>query len=171
MFFYLGAFYFPIGGNRGQICKWNLKIFFWLGAFISQLGAIGDKCVSGIWKCCLIGGIFFQLGEIGDNWGQMGANVLVEFENVFNWGQKIILGSRKPAIIGIIWTLCRILKLKYAQLSWGQTMERTVYCTVQLLIVLVCLKSSVFYSTATNLVGMFKEQLILQFSYWSCWYV
>jgi len=44
-------------------------------------------------------------------------------------------------------------------------MERTVYCTVQLLIVLVCLKSSVFYSTATNLVGMFKEQLILQFSY------
>ena len=26
--FYLGTFYFPIGGNKGQICKWNLKIFF-----------------------------------------------------------------------------------------------------------------------------------------------
>ena len=48
----------------------------------------------------------------------MGANVLVEFENVFfnwghfftiwriflSWGQKIILGSRKSAILGIIWT-------------------------------------------------------------------
>ena len=49
----------------------------------------------------------------------MGANVFVEFENVFliggiffyiwghfflSWGQKIILGSRKSAILGIIWT-------------------------------------------------------------------
>ena len=48
----------------------------------------------------------------------MGANVLVEFENVFllgafflqlgvfflSWGQKIILGSKKSAILGIIWT-------------------------------------------------------------------
>ena len=42
------------------------------------------------------------------NWGhffKLGANVLVEFEkDKFNWGQKIILGSRKSAILGIIWT-------------------------------------------------------------------
>jgi len=43
--------------------------------------------------------------------GAMGANVLGEFENVFliggvflSWGQKIILESRKSAILGIIWT-------------------------------------------------------------------
>ena len=42
----------------------------------------------------------------------LGANVLVEFENVFLiggifftiWGQKFILGLRKSAILGIIWT-------------------------------------------------------------------
>ena len=59
----------------------------------------------------LIGGIFFKLGA-------MGANELVEFENVFLIGgiflqlgafflkmrQKIILGSRKSAILGIIGT-------------------------------------------------------------------
>ena len=46
--------------------------------------------------------------------GQIGANVLVEFKNFFNWGvffynwgQKIILGSRKSAILGIIWTPVR----------------------------------------------------------------
>ena len=58
-----------------------------------------------------IWGIFLKLGA-------MGANVLVEFENVFligsiflqlgafflSWGEKIILGSRKSAILGIIWT-------------------------------------------------------------------
>ena len=32
-------------------------------------------------------------------------------------------------------------------------------------------KNSVLYSTATNLVAMFKEQCILQYSYLSCWYV
>ena len=68
-------------------------------------------------KKILSGGIFL-------NWGAMGANVLVEFENVFliggiflqlgafftiwgiflSWGQKVILGSRKSAILGIIWT-------------------------------------------------------------------
>ena len=67
----------------------------------------------------LIGGIFLNWGHFFYNWGQMGANVLVEFENVFliggiyfyNWGHfffklgaKIILGSRKSAILGIIWT-------------------------------------------------------------------
>jgi len=43
--------------------------------------------------------------------GAMGANVLVKFENIFtiwgiflSWGQKVILGSRKSAILGIIWT-------------------------------------------------------------------
>jgi len=61
----------------------------------------------------LIGGIFFY------NWGQLGTNMHVEFENIvliggifftiggiyFHfWGQKIILGLRKPAILGIIWT-------------------------------------------------------------------
>ena len=52
----------------------------------------------------LIGGIFFKLGANGEN-------VLVEFENVFliggiffKLGAKIILGSRKSAILGIIWT-------------------------------------------------------------------
>jgi len=44
-------------GQWGQICWWNLKIFFNCGIF-------------------LIGGIFFKLGA-------MGANVLVKFENVF----------------------------------------------------------------------------------------
>jgi len=55
--------------------------------------------------------------------GQLGENVLVEFENVFliggifftiggiflSWGQKIILGSRKSAILGIVGPLhvCR----------------------------------------------------------------
>ena len=48
----------------------------------------------------------------------MGANVLVKFKIVFliggnflqlgafflSWGQKIILGSRKSAILGTIWT-------------------------------------------------------------------
>ena len=55
--------------------------------------------------------MFFLIGGIFCNWGQMGANVLVEFENVifnggifYDWGQKIILGSRKTAILGIIWT-------------------------------------------------------------------
>ena len=72
----------------------EFKIFFLFGALF------------------LIGGIFFKLEA-------MEANVLVEFENVFfylgsffyNWGhflkvggQKIILGSRKSAILGIIWT-------------------------------------------------------------------
>ena len=28
----------------------------------------------------------------------------MEFKNFLNWGQKIILGSRKSAILGIIWT-------------------------------------------------------------------
>ena len=40
-------------------------------------------------------GHFFQMGA-------MGANVLVEFE------QKFILGSRKSAILGIIWTTDKI---------------------------------------------------------------
>ena len=52
-----------------------------------------------------IGGIFFKLGALG-------ANVLVEFEKkiltggIFfqNWEQKIILGSRKSAFLGIILT-------------------------------------------------------------------
>jgi len=59
-----------------------------------------------------IGGIFFQIGGNG-------ANVLVEFEKknltggIFlknwghffqNWGQKIILGSRKSAFLGILLT-------------------------------------------------------------------
>ena len=70
-------------------------------------------------KKILTGGIFFK------NWGHFfqiggnGANVLVEFEKkiltggiflkiggIFfqNWGQKIILGSRKSAFLGIILT-------------------------------------------------------------------
>ena len=51
-------------------------------------------------------GHFLRLGAIFfPNFGQLGANVLVEFKNVFyNWGQKIISGSRKSAILGIIWT-------------------------------------------------------------------
>jgi len=70
-------------------------------------------------KKILTGGIFFK------NWGHFfkiggnGANVLVEFEKknltggIFlknwghffqNWGQKIILGSRKSAFLGILLT-------------------------------------------------------------------
>ena len=85
----------------------------------------------------LIEGIFLNWGQMGANvllefekkkfdWGHfffnlgaMGANGLVEFENVvligsilftiggiffLSWGQKIILGSRKSAILGIVWT-------------------------------------------------------------------
>ena len=63
----------------------------------------------------------FLLGAFFLNWGQMCVNVLVEFKTFFNWGhffqmgamganvlvefeQKFILGSRKSAILGIIWT-------------------------------------------------------------------
>ena len=52
-----------------------------------------------------IGGIFYDWGQFFPDFGQLEANVLVEFKNVFyNWGQKIISGSRKSAILGIIWT-------------------------------------------------------------------
>ena len=59
-------------------------------------------------------GHFFKLGA-------MGANLLVEFENIFfnlghffyNWGQKFILGWRKSAILGIIWTPASGLNLIY----------------------------------------------------------
>ena len=37
---------------------------------------------------------------IGGKWGQMFFN----WGHFFSWGQKIILGSRKSAIFGIIWT-------------------------------------------------------------------
>jgi len=53
----IGGIYFPIGGNWGQMCKWNLKMLFNWGHFFpiggnwGQLGANGGKCVSGIRKC------------------------------------------------------------------------------------------------------------------------
>ena len=53
----LGAFLF----NWGQMCLWNLKMFFNWGQFL-QLGTF-----------------FYNEGK----WGQMGANVLVEFEYFF----------------------------------------------------------------------------------------
>ena len=59
----MGAF-FIIEGKWGQMCSWNLK------------------------KIILIGGIFY-------NWGQMGANVLVEFENaIFKGGIFLQLGAK-----------------------------------------------------------------------------
>ena len=65
MFFKLGAIFFPIWGNWGQMCKWNLKMFFNWGQMGAQMckwnlkfyfdwglffkfGANGGKCVSGI---------------------------------------------------------------------------------------------------------------------------
>ena len=80
----------------GQMCEWNWKKKFNWGHFFLKLGAF-----------------FFQIGGNG-------ANVLVEFEKkiltggifFLNWGQKIILGSRKSAFLGII--LTPVLKCKYS---------------------------------------------------------
>ena len=63
-------------------------------------------------KMFLIGGIFFKLEA-------MWANVLVEFENVFfYWGHffkvgGIILGSRKSAILGIIYGALYLFYSRY----------------------------------------------------------
>ena len=71
---YGGNFKFS-GGNFINIRCNQSKIVGKIKNFGGNLKNNGGKYVSGIWKCCFNGGIFY-------NWGQMGANVLVEFENV-----------------------------------------------------------------------------------------
>ena len=95
-----------IGGNCGQMGA-NVpvefeNIFLIGGIFFpnwGQLRANGGKCVSGIGICCFNWGIFL-IGRICFYWGQIGANVLVEFENVFligdffYWGHFFIIGGK-----------------------------------------------------------------------------
>ena len=66
----MGAFFFKFGA-MGQMCQWNFKKKFNWGQW--------GKCVSGILKKILTGGICFKIGGNG-------TNVLVEFEKNFNWG-------------------------------------------------------------------------------------
>ena len=110
---------------------------FLIGGIFFKLGAMGANVLVEFENIFLIEGIFLNWGQMGANvllefekkkfdWGHfffnlgaMGANGLVEFENVvligsilftiggiffLSWGQKIILGSRKSAILGIVWT-------------------------------------------------------------------
>ena len=63
MFFFNLGHFFP---NWGQMCLWNLKKKF-------KLGAMGANVLVDFENVFLIGGIFFKLGA-------MGANVLVELE-------------------------------------------------------------------------------------------
>ena len=65
----------------GQMCEWNLKKKIYLGAFFLKIGGNGANVLVEFEKKILTGGIFF-----------------------LNWGQKIILGSRKSAFLGIILT-------------------------------------------------------------------
>ena len=63
------------------MCEWNLKKKFYLGAFFLKIGGNGANVLVEFEKKILTGGIFFK-----------------------NWGQKIILGSKKSAFLGIILT-------------------------------------------------------------------
>ena len=115
---------------------------FLIGGIFFQLGAIGGKCVSGIWKCFFNWGHFFPiLGAIGE---QMGPNVLVEFEKkiliggIFfpNWGQlgaiggKCVSGIWKCFLIGGIFfqfwgqmganVLVELEKKDLIGVNWGQ---------------------------------------------------
>ena len=75
----------------GQMCEWNLKKNFnWghflkkLGAFFFKIGGNGANVLVEFEKKILTGGIFLKIGGIF----------------FLNWGQKIILGSRKSAFFG-----------------------------------------------------------------------
>ena len=76
-----------------------------MGAFYLKIGGIGANVWVEFEKKILSEGIFLKIGGIfKKNWGQWGKCVSGIWKKNFNWGQKIILGSRKSAFLGITLT-------------------------------------------------------------------